>query len=622
MPGLCGILSTVDELQLRQAIEQMGDRMLHHDWYGTEYVVRPEQGIALGHVHLGYRPREKTLSPPEARDVLLIDGEIIRSPIADSTQTPLAEKVLQAHLETREAFWRESHGKFNVVSWEPATETLSIINDPYGMKPLYYIEEGDLFAFASELKSLQAIDAVGLAIDPVGVIQFFTFGHLWGTHTFRESVKVLPPGAMLTYSRSEGVVRISRYHSLPAPDPGDSSEDALQLVDEAFSESVKNSTTETEHLGLALSGGMDTRTLFALMDEGDCASLQTLCMGMKGSRDQVSARKMAHCKGSLYQDFVLDNQFLKNFRFHLDRMVQLTDGHYLSQCIVMPTFPKYRELGIQTLLRGHAGELMHMNKAYNFSLDQAALNLQTETELEGWLFQHLRAYMLESLDQPLLAFADQAECDQVARDTIHTSLQESQSWGRPTDRIWQVFITERLRRETAMSLAKFGSVVETRLPYLDPGVLSALSRLPAESKLDESIQAEMLRKHYPSFLGITNVNTGARVDAGTLTKKIQSLKMRVFAKLGFPGYQPYERLGLWLRRELAPMVREILLSDQCLDRGIFNPETVRTTVDQHLSGRRNHTFLLMAMMIYERGQQLIFNPQENMATQATEQVTL
>lgn len=622
MPGLCGILSTVDESQLHAAIEQMGGRMMHHDWYETEHVVRPEQGIGLGHVHLGYRSVEESLATRDAREVLLIDGEVIRSPSSGEVRTPIAQRLLQGHLEKREEFWRECHGKFNAVTWEPDSETLTIINDPYGMKPLYYLHKGDLFAFSSELKSLQAIDAVGLSIDPVGVIQFFTFGHLWGTHTFRESVKVLPPGAMLTYRRSEGKIQISRYCALPTPDPGVAYDEALQRVDEAFSLSVKDCTKDTDHLGLALSGGMDARTLLALMDDEDCESLQSLCMGMKGSHDQVTARKMADTKGSLYQDFILDDQFLKKFRIHLDHMVQLTDGHYLSQCIVLPTFPKYRELGIQTLLRGHAGELMHMSKAYSFSMDQAALSLQTEADLETWLFQHLRAYMLESLDQPLLAFADQAECDQVARDTIRESLQESQDWERPTDRIWQVFITERLRRETAMSLAKFGSVVETRLPYLDPAVLSALSQLPAERKQDESIQAELLRKHCPAFLDITNVNTGARVGAGALTKKIQSFKMRVFAKLGVPGYQPYERLGLWLRRELAPLVREILLSDQCLDRGVFNPETVRITVEQHLSGRRNHTFLLMAMMIYERGQQLIFHPQENVVSQTTEEATL
>ena len=75
-----------------------------------------------------------------------------------------------------------------------------------------------------------------------------------------------------------------------------------------------------------------------------------------------------------------------------------------------------------------------------------------------------------------------------------------------------------------------------------------------------------------------------------------------FAKLGVRGYQPYERLGLWLRRELRPFVERVLLSPECLERGIFDPNTVRAVVDNHLNNRRNHTSLLLALLIFELGQ--------------------
>ena len=77
--------------------------------------------------------------------------------------------------------------------------------------------------------------------------------------------------------------------------------------------------------------------------------------------------------------------------------------------------------------------------------------------------------------------------------------------------------------------------------------------------------------------------------------------MRVLAKLGVKGYQPYERLGLWLKRELRPVVEETLLDPVCLDRGLLNPDCVRNVVRRHLASEANHTFLLMAMMIVELG---------------------
>jgi hypothetical protein len=39
-----------------------------------------------------------------------------------------------------------------------------------------------------------------------------------------------------------------------------------------------------------------------------------------------------------------------------------------------------------------------------------------------------------------------------------------------------------------------------------------------------------------------------------------------------------------------------------LDRGVFDPHTARAVVKNHLSGRRNHTFLVLAMMIFEVSQ--------------------
>ena len=74
--------------------------------------------------------------------------------------------------------------------------------------------------------------------------------------------------------------------------------------------------------------------------------------------------------------------------------------------------------------------------------------------------------------------------------------------------------------------------------------------------------------------------------------------MKVLARLGVPGYQPYERLGPWLRQELRPFVERVLLSPTCLERGIFRPETIRAIVDNHVHNRRNHTYLILSLLLW------------------------
>jgi asparagine synthase (glutamine-hydrolysing) len=268
----------------------------------------------------------------------------------------------------------------------------------------------------------------------------------------------------------------------------------------------------------------------------------------------------------------------------------------------MPTLPLYRELGVEALLRGHAGELMHMTKAYNFSLDRDALGLRDSAGIENWLFGHLRTYMLEGVGQELFAPPYRGQLDALSRESLRDCLRESETFDPPLHRIWHLFLTQRSRRETAMSLAKLGSVVETRLPYLDNDVIDALMAVPPEWKLDDKIQTHILRRRMPSFLNVVNANTGTRLGAGRLARFAAKVRLKVFAKLGVPGYQPYERLGLWLREDLRPLVESLLLSPRCLERGIFNPSAIRTVVDGHAHRKANHTYLLMALMIFELGQ--------------------
>jgi asparagine synthase (glutamine-hydrolysing) len=396
--------------------------------------------------------------------------------------------------------------------------------------------------------------------------------------------------------------RVERYWTPEAngqPDHRGAAE-RLERIDDAFVRAVERRVTATSNLGLSLSGGLDARSLLAVMDH-DRVSVRSVCLGMPGSLDHQCSERLAGLVGCPHRNHVLGTGFLEDFRRHLENMVALTDGQYLSQCIVMPTLPLYRELGIEVLLRGHAGELMHMQKAYNYSLDAAALEIRTDAELERWLFRRLQAYMLDGVDRPLFRGDLQHRMTGLAQEALRQDLNDVRHIDRPLQRIWALFVTQRLRRETVLSLVKFRSVVEPRLPYLDNELVDLLLATPPELKLDETIQAYILRKRRPSFLDVVNANTGARVGSGQLAQRLASAKMKVLAKLGVPGYQPYERLGLWLRRELAPLVREILLGDGCLSGGVFAADGVRHVVTQHLENRRNHTFLLLAMMIYELG---------------------
>jgi asparagine synthase (glutamine-hydrolysing) len=609
MPGIVGIVSQAPREQLAAELTAMTGRLRHHPWYVEHRHADAAAGLALGRVSLGF---VNTAAQPARNEhgslVAVMEGEVydyddqvraLKSQGHTFHGDSHAELLLHGYEQAGPAFFRTLHGCFAAAIWDG--RRLILVNDRFGMKPVYYSALPDRLLFASEIKALLADPDLPRQTNFRGVAQFFTYGQMLGLDTLLEAVRLLPPAGWLTYEPRDGRLALERYWQMapPAPDPRAREADLLGRIDDAFQRAVERRTRGDEPLGLSLSGGLDARTILGVVDAD--RPLTTVTLGIEGSIDLRSAEQMARLARRPFHPYVLNTAFLSRFEEHLRRMVHLTDGHYLSQCIVMPTLPLYRQLGIQVLLRGHAGELMHMHKAYNFSLDRDAVVLGHD-DLEAWLFQHLRTYMLEGTDGALFADPFQEQLGPLARQSLHECLRESEGMEPAPHRIWQLFVNQRSRRETAMSLVKLGSVVETRLPYLDNDVVDALMAAPPELKLGETIQAHILRRHMPAFRDVVNANTGTRLGAGRLARLAARARLKVLAKLGVRGYQPYERLGLWLRRDLRPLVERILLSRRCLDRGLFNPSGVRSVVDGHLNQRRNHTYLIMAMMIFELAQ--------------------
>ncbi len=617
MPGIYGIVSNTSRPSLAAEAVEMSQRLKHHAWYREEQHVDPGNRFALGRVSLGFvNPASQPATNEDGSLLAVMEGEIYDYEEQWRTLSAAgrvfhghshAELLLHGYESAGPKFFRGLHGSFAVAIWDERKKQLILANDRFGMKGLYYALLPGRLLFASEIKAMLVDAELSRRANPRGIAQFFTFGQLLGEDTLLEEVRLLPAAGWLTYSVDDERLSLERYWK-PEVRSNDRSEKVLlDDIDEAFQRAVDRRTRGSEWLGLSLSGGLDARTILGVLDPQ--RPVTTVCLGMEGSLDHRCAEEMARLANRPHRRHVLNTRFLANFEEHLRRDVYLTDGHFLCQCIVMPTLPLYRELGIQVLLRGHAGELMHMDKAYNFSLDAQALSLRGTDDLQAWLFQRLKTYThLEAGGgATLFAPAYRSQVEELAREALRSCLQESEGVEPAVQRVAHLFLSQRLRRETALSMMEFGSLVETRLPYLDNDLVDLLLSAPPELKIGDRIQSHILRRRRPDFLNVVNANTGARMGASRLVQTASKFRMRVLAKLGVRGYQPYERLGLWLREDLRQFVERLLLSERFLERGVFDPPAVKTVVDGHLNRGRNHTYLLLAMMAYELGQRMFID---------------
>jgi asparagine synthase (glutamine-hydrolysing) len=613
MPGLFGRFDPAGPASASRIGERMRDSMRHHEWYGSAIHEDRSQGLIWGQVTLSPQSLAHKPACVGGRCVLL-DGEIYD--LAEHRRTlerqgahfagESAEELLAHGLALRgETFLRDIDGYFAAAVWEPASAALTVLNDRFGMRPLYYALTRSAFVFASEIKAILKDPDVQRRLSLRGAAQFFTFGHLLGEDTLFDSVRAMPPASLVRFDGVSHGVAMSRYWRMTSAAPFSNEDEALSEVDACFGRAVERRTAGERSLGLSLSGGLDARTILAAVPRS--RRLTSISLGIRGSIDHRAASDLAQLAGARHHCHFLSEDFLAQFPSHLQTLVHLTDGHYLDQAVTVPTLPVYRELGIDVLLRGHAGELLHMDKAYAFSITRDQLDFASSDALEQWLWSHLTAYMIAGVGHDIFRQPTRDDAAALARHSLRSALDESEGYSPVSQRLWHLFIGQRLRRETAMSMQMFSSVVDVRLPYLDNEFVAAIMRVPPPLKMGDRMQSFILRQRMPSFLKVLNANTGAQMGAAAWMQELSSFRLKVLSKLRVPGYQPYERLGLWLSRALHPFLRGVLLSDRALGRDLFEPAVVRRVVAEHAARSHNHTFLLMAMLIFELGQRKLLD---------------
>ena len=610
MPGIFGIITAGPTSRHTADAAAMGAAFrLQPAWNELRYA-DPSGHCTLGLVALPQFAAARNIGRDATGDVaVVVDGELynrnsLRTAIAAEASVAAgatdAELIAVGYRTFGSDFLSRLDGKFSLAVWDASLRCLHLATDRFGMKPLYFRREGETFYFASEMKSLAAV--LPLRFDPAGVALFLSFGQMIGDGTLFSDVNVVAAATVLTFAPEEASFRTHRYWR-PQPAETIDRASAVERLAVAFERSVENCVRETANLGISLSGGLDGRTIMAAVDHR-ATPMKSLCLGMEGSLDHRAAAEISRLTNRDHHQLLLDREFLENYPSYLRTMIGLTDGQYLDQGIVVPTLAQYRELNIDVLLRGHAGELLHLDKAYNFSVDAEFSKLADTAAPNDWCARRLSAFMLSGVDRPILRGIDQAGMQQVADQALSACLRESDYLESKFNRLSHLFLGQRTRRETALSMTIFGSVVKTRIPYLDRDVVEAAFAIPGEMRIGDQLQSAMIRRRNPALLNVVNSNTGAHLGAPKWLQRAATFRMKLFGKLGFRGYQPYERLGLWLRRELQPFVCEVLLNDGALENGPFVPDTVRWIVGEHIAGRRNFTYLIQALLILELGRRM------------------
>lgn len=172
-------------------------------------------------------------------------------------------------------------GMFSFAVWEAQNQSVVLVRDRVGIKPLYYYKTKDRLLFASELKGLCAHPAFQRSLLPEGLGQFFSSGYTSGETTVYKNTHRVPAGHYLRISQ-EGAVSSTRYWSIDAVERGsfsgtfeEAAEKLTALCDSAFSYRLVSDVP----VGVFLSGGIDSTFLAGMIKKRLGADLEHITLG-------------------------------------------------------------------------------------------------------------------------------------------------------------------------------------------------------------------------------------------------------------------------------------------------------------------------------------------------------
>ncbi len=529
---------------------------------------------------------------PELRSELEAKGNGFRSDCD-------TEVVLRAYEAWGDDFVERLHGMFALAIWDEKRRRFFAARDRLGVKPFFYIDDGERFAFCSELAGLHEMDRPSFdRIDPLSLDFFLGFGYLPPDRALVEGVHKLPPGHTLILEN--GRVRISRYWQVEmrASNTNDLEEN-LEELDVVLRRAVAKRLRSDVPLGCFLSGGIDSGLVTALAAQASDQPINTFSVGFSDARPEDDERPLARI---VAERFGTRHEELEVAPASYDLLPEIMRhmGEPFADIGVLPMYQisKAARQHITVALSGDGGD-------ESFAGYSQITNALTAEKIRSWLPNSVTQAIekitgLSSLNRTLPRAAQanrflhqyvnggvlgQFNASDYWNETWRTKLYTiRQSAARREARAGQLIaaITD-LQPElrwpdqilvvdlyfrmgggylTKVDIASNMVSLEVRSPFLDHEIVEFAASLPLERKRLHGQQKGLLREYAKRVLPAEIVSQPKR------------------------GFAP--DLNNWLRGSWSPLVRELAKGSLFVERGLFDAAVIGSMAREHLSGRVDH----------------------------------
>jgi asparagine synthase (glutamine-hydrolysing) len=511
---------------------------------------------------------------------------------------------------------------FAICDLRSGTPSLFVARDHFGVKPFYYAQQGDRFAFASEIKALLLVPGIDAVLDPEALHQYLTFLWVPDPGTMFRGILKLAAGHYGVFR--DGQLKLTKYWDLNFPSADATyakSEDELtEEIRGRFRHSVESQMISDVPIGAFLSAGLDSSSIAAMMAKASRQRVRTYTItfpdkyrvGENALDDPEVATRLACQLGCENQRIVVEPDvadLLPRLAWHMDEPT--------ADPAIIPAYLVCREARKQAtvLLSGVGGDELfagyrkhsahYWAEAYQ-RVPAAGRRLIAEGVAS---LPNFRGTSVKGRVRLMKKMARSASLSPVERFMMNCTYLDAEqksslyapAFGRG------IFGSDPAARHRAGFAQVEGSDFLNQMLYLDTKIFMASLNLNYNDKMSMASSVEVrvpfLDRELAEFVAW---NVPPRLKLKGLFRPTTKYIFRKAMKdvlprevLSQPKAGFAAPIDYWLANDLKEMTDDLLCESRIRERGLFRPEAVRGFVDEHRRGTQDWSMQIWQFLTLE-----------------------
>jgi asparagine synthase (glutamine-hydrolysing) len=608
MCGFVGILTTNGDRPDLARLAAMAATIRHRGPDGEGHFA--DERVGFHHLRLAIIDLATGQQPMASDDLVVVfNGEIYNyvelreelrqkgHPFRTASDT---EVLLRAYAEWGEGCVRRLNGMFAFLLYDRARGVVLAARDHFGIKPLYYARAGDQLCYASEIKALLRHPGVAGAPNRDALNDYLTFQFVLGEQTLFDGVCKVAPGHYQVVDLATLRVRTVKYWEPTFRiDPYHTEEYFIEELRRLLNDSVRLQMRSDVPVGAYLSGGMDSSLVTILASPHVGSRLKTFSGAFREGPEfnelEYAHEVARHVGAQAYEVFPTETEFC-------DLLPTLV--HHMDEPVAGPgLFPQYI---VSRLAKQHV---------------KVALGGQGGDEIFGGYARYLVAYVEQALKGAIFETTEERE-HIVSLKSIVPNLAALKQYVPMLRQFWADDLFEPMDRRYFRLIDRSGGALGLLTPdfrqgyrpdaifarfqrvFNHPETLSYYNKmthfdlvtgLPALLQVEDRVSMAVSLESRVPLLDhriadlVTSMPPAMKFRGGEMKYILKRAVRHVLPpkilqrrdKMGFPV-----PLHLWARGRARTFFQDVLLSQECRERGIFDIPAVEKLLDNEAAFSR------------------------------------